>query len=253
MKLNETHVTLDMLRDAKGEGIYFYIQTTNCRRLVLRMVFQNVPLDVDPTLCCDLCNPKLFDRVRPSKPQQVVRQRAQNRVAPVSSVRSALYGWRRAMKAKYWPRTLWGPQAILNDDTCELLSSVGPVDSVTFLLSVLKEGWGWWDKLGSELYTFMQSLVVPPLPAKASRGVKRRPVQENDDHAIPGPSTSAKRARTGATQANQSVLPVSSAPSNSSQTSSARPRKGRRQEPAPLAFPPSLYEDFFAQLTDTPT
>jgi len=43
-KLNETHVTLDMLQDAKGEGIYFYIQTTNCRRLVLRMVFQNAPL-----------------------------------------------------------------------------------------------------------------------------------------------------------------------------------------------------------------
>jgi len=157
------------------------------------------------------------------------------------------------MKAKYWPRTLWGPQAILNDDTCELLSSVGPVDSVTFLLSVLKEGWGWWDKLGSELYTFMHSLAIPPLP-KASRGVKRRPVQETDDHPQgPGPLTSTKRARTGATQANQSVLPVSSAPSNStSQTSSARPRKGRRQEPAPLAFPPSLYEGFFAQLADTP-
>jgi hypothetical protein len=40
-KLNETHITLDMLQDAKGEGIYFYIQTTNCRRLVLCMVFQN--------------------------------------------------------------------------------------------------------------------------------------------------------------------------------------------------------------------
>ena len=42
-KLDETHITLDMLRDAKGEGVYFYIQTTNCRRLVLRMVFQNAP------------------------------------------------------------------------------------------------------------------------------------------------------------------------------------------------------------------
>jgi hypothetical protein len=42
-KLDETHITLDMLRDAKGEGVFFYIQTTNCRRLVLRMVFQNAP------------------------------------------------------------------------------------------------------------------------------------------------------------------------------------------------------------------
>ena len=42
-KLDETHITLDMLRDAKGEGIYFYIQTTNCHQLVLCMVFQNAP------------------------------------------------------------------------------------------------------------------------------------------------------------------------------------------------------------------
>lgn len=153
------------------------------------------------------------------------------------------------MKAKYWPRSLWGPQAILNDDACELLSSVGPVDSVAFLSSVLKEGWEWWDKLGSELYAFMHSLTIPPLPMKASRGVKRRPVQETDDHPVPGPSTSTKRARTGATQPNQSVLPASS---NSTQTSSARPRKGRRQDPAPLAFPPSLYEGFFSQLANTP-
>ena len=156
------------------------------------------------------------------------------------------------MKAKYWSRSLWGPQAILNDDTCELLSSVGPVDSITFLSSVLKEGWEWWDKLGSELYAFMHFLAIPPLPMKAPRGVKRRPVQETNDHPVPGLSTSTKRARTGATQANQLVLPASSALSNSTQTSSARPRKGRRQEPAPLAFPPSLYEGFFSQLANTP-
>ena len=264
-KLNETHITLDMLWDAKGEGIYFYIQTTNCCWLVLRMVFQNAPLgrrilislnvcwhllkDVDPALCCNLCNSNLFDRVCPSKPKQVVRQRARNCVAPVNSVQSALYGWRWEMKAKYWPHSLWGPQAILNDDACELLSSVGPVDSVVFLSSVLKEGWEWWDKLGSELYAFMHSLTIPPLPMKASRGVKRRPVQETDDHPVPGPSTSTKRAHTGATQPNQSVPPASS---NSTQTSSARPHKGRRQDPAPLAFLPSLYEGFFSQLANTP-
>jgi hypothetical protein len=156
------------------------------------------------------------------------------------------------MKAKYWPRSLWGPQAILSDDSCELLSSVGPVDSISFLSSVLKEGWEWWDKLGSELYVFMDSLDIPPLPTKASRGVKRRPVQCIDDHIVPGPSATTKRARTGATQANQSVLPGSSTPSILNQTSSARPRKGRRQEPAPLVFPPSLYEGFFSQLANTP-
>ena len=85
----------------------------------------------------------------------------------------------------------------------------------------------------------MRSLDIPPLPVKASRGVKRHPVQEPDDLPVPGPSTTTKRARTGPT--------VLSTPSNSS----ARPRKGRRQELAPLAFPPSLYEGFFSQLANT--
>ena len=154
------------------------------------------------------------------------------------------------MKAKYWPCTLWGPQAVLSDDSCELLSSVGPIESITFLSSVLKEGWEWWDNLGSELYVFMNSLPIPPLPTKTSRGVKRHPIQQTD---VPGPSTSSKRARTTITQANpsQSVLPVSLTPSTLTQTSSARPRKGRRQEPAPLVFPPSLYEGFFSQLANT--
>jgi hypothetical protein len=130
------------------------------------------------------------------------------------------------MKAKYWPHSfkLWGPQAILNDDTCELLSSVGPVDSPEFLSSLLKEGWEWWDKLGTELYALMHYLAISPLPTKASRGVKRRRVLETDEHPVPGPSTSTKCARTGTTQANQLVLPVSSTPSDSTQTSSVRPR-----------------------------
>ena len=54
-KLNETHITLDMLWDAKGEGIYFYIQTTNCRRLVLRMVFQNAPLGRRILISLNVC------------------------------------------------------------------------------------------------------------------------------------------------------------------------------------------------------
>ena len=126
----------------------------------------------------------------------------------------------------------------------------------TFLSSVLKEGWAWWDKLGTELYynlyVFMHSLTIPPLPTKASRGVKRCFVQQTDDHPVPGPSTSIKHARTGATQANWSELPVLSTPSNSTQTSSARPHKWHRQEPAPLVFPSSLYESFFSQLANTP-
>ncbi|PPQ84997.1 hypothetical protein CVT26_007520 [Gymnopilus dilepis] len=119
-KLDEAYITSDVLRDAKGEGLYFYIQTTNCRRAILRTVFRNGPS---------------------GKPQQATRQRAPKRVAPVDLVRSALYAWRRDMKAKYWGGQSWGAQAILSDDNCELLPSVGPINSEAFLASVLKDGW----------------------------------------------------------------------------------------------------------------
>jgi hypothetical protein len=261
-KLDETHITPDVLRNAKGEGVYVYIQTTHCRRQVLRTVFQNGPpskwpvlchiqfytnslLDVEPSLCCDLCNSKLFDQVRPSEPQQATRQKAHKHVAPVDSIRTALYGWRRNMKAKYWPRSLWGPQAILNDDLCELLSSIGPVDTLEFLSSVLKESWEWWDKLGDELLTLLSSLAIPPLPTRHSRGVKRRPVLETEDSALPSTLESSPTKRSRRTQATP---PVPSSVSLQATTSSTLtvPRRQRVKEIAPLEFPPTLYDDFFS-------
>ncbi|PPQ92834.1 hypothetical protein CVT25_004322 [Psilocybe cyanescens] len=216
VRIDETNVTSEMLRDAKGEGIYFYVQTTNCRRSVLL---------VEPAMCCDLCNSTLFDQVRPSMPQQATRQRMPKRVAPVDSVRTALYQWRRAMKAKYWAHGLWGPQAILNDDTCEALASIGPIESMELLSSILKPGWEWWDKLGMELFIFLQSLDIPPLP---KRGVKRRPGKESAENLAPGPSTSAhsspsKRARAGATVPPMPQLP--SPPSTSSNSTQTAPRR----------------------------
>ncbi|KAF8973654.1 P-loop containing nucleoside triphosphate hydrolase protein [Flammula alnicola] len=162
VSLDETHITLETLQDSPGEGIYLYIQTTNCRRSLLRTIFQNNPSAVGKMSCCDVCNPQLFDTVRPSKPQQATRQTALKRVAPIDSVRMALYRWRREIKAKNWPCSMWGPQAILDDNTCELLASLGPVESEEFLSSVLKAGWAWWDTLGTELFSFLHGLDIPP-------------------------------------------------------------------------------------------
>jgi hypothetical protein len=41
--LDETHITSETLQDASGEGVYLYIQTTNCRRSLLQMIFRNKP------------------------------------------------------------------------------------------------------------------------------------------------------------------------------------------------------------------
>ncbi|KAF8952569.1 P-loop containing nucleoside triphosphate hydrolase protein [Flammula alnicola] len=245
--LNETHITLAMLQDAAGEGIYFYIQTTNCRRSVLRMIFRNEPSGVDKASCCDLCNSRLFDQVCPSKLQATTRQKALKRVAPVDSVRMALYGWRREMKRKYWPRSLWGPQSILDNGTCELLASIGPVESESFLSSVLKASWEWWDKLSTELFSFLQALDIPPFP-QSSRGTKRHPptsLQDLHRDQVPGPLASAiqtspsKRART--------TVDSEPATSGSTQTAPAAPRRRRTKEVAPLEFMPTGYDDFFSQ------
>lgn len=59
---------------------------------------------------------------------------------------------------------MWGPQAILVDNACELLASIRPVESEAFLSSVLKASWEWWEKLGAELFSFLRDLDIPPLP-----------------------------------------------------------------------------------------
>ncbi|EDR04355.1 uncharacterized protein LACBIDRAFT_304539 [Laccaria bicolor S238N-H82] len=72
--------------DVVGEGLYWYIQTTVCHRLILTKIFRNKPSYVSPTRCCDLCNPKLFDRTRPSEPIVTARQCSVKKGEPVALV-----------------------------------------------------------------------------------------------------------------------------------------------------------------------
>ncbi|KAJ6595216.1 P-loop containing nucleoside triphosphate hydrolase protein, partial [Mycena vulgaris] len=66
----------EIAADAPGEGIYIYIQSTTCRRAIQAAIFRNETPNVDPSKCWDLCNPRLFDRTRPSKPVTTTRQQA---------------------------------------------------------------------------------------------------------------------------------------------------------------------------------
>ncbi|KAJ7030142.1 P-loop containing nucleoside triphosphate hydrolase protein [Mycena alexandri] len=162
--------------DAPGEGLYIYIQSTTCRRAIQTAIFRNKTPDVavDPLKCCDLCNPHLFDRTRPSKPIRASRQQAAKKGLPVDSVRESLWSWRRAIKKQKYPRALFAPHAILDDDTCERLSAIGPVTSRE-QLSQHMEGWARWGALGDELFTFMSGLDIPTL---VPRPRARAPVAE---------------------------------------------------------------------------
>ena len=115
--------------------------------------------------------------VRPGKPVHAARQKAIKKGPPSPMVRAGLYAWRRKIKQTSYPRTLWGPQAILDEDTCELLSSVGPITSKEHLASLIKTSWARWDKLGHQLFTFLHALPIPPLISTTGAGRKAdRPV-----------------------------------------------------------------------------
>ncbi|KAF7373985.1 ATP-dependent DNA helicase Q-like 3 [Mycena sanguinolenta] len=132
----------EITNNTPGEGLYIYIQSTTCRRAVMGKIFGNetVPA-VDPSECCDICNAHLFDRTRPSKPVAAVRQQAPKKGLVVPAVRSALYQWRLDIKKSRYSHTAFASQAILDDDTCEKLASIGPIVSLEMLKQHCTVGW----------------------------------------------------------------------------------------------------------------
>ncbi|KAJ7778909.1 hypothetical protein B0H16DRAFT_1448458 [Mycena metata] len=148
--------------DASGKGLYIYIQSTTCRRAIQAAIFRNETPIIDKLKCCDLCNPQLFDRTRPSKPITAARQPPAKKGEPVDSVRQSLYSWRRAIKKNKYTRALFSPQAILDDDTCERLSAIGPIRSREQLFQQLG-AWARLDTLSEDLFTFMLGLDIPEI------------------------------------------------------------------------------------------
>ncbi|KAJ6454029.1 hypothetical protein C8R47DRAFT_997476, partial [Mycena vitilis] len=149
--------------DALAEGLYLVVQATICRRIVLSRIFKNATPTVPKETCCDICNPSLFDSVRPSEPVRAVRQKGIRKGPPVDSVHLSLFKWRREVKKMDYPNSIFAAHAILDDATCELLSSIGPVDNMAVLEQLLKSSWSRWDELGNRLYVYMHGLQIPPL------------------------------------------------------------------------------------------
>lgn len=71
-------------------------------------------------------------------------------------------------KLKY-PRAMWGAPALLNDDTCELLASVGPFDSKDKLDLLLKAKWSRWEVLGTSLFEMLNKLEIPEIESVSKK------------------------------------------------------------------------------------
>ncbi|KAF8218135.1 P-loop containing nucleoside triphosphate hydrolase protein, partial [Mycena galopus ATCC 62051] len=167
--LDTSGSSAEIPQDAPAEGLYALIQATICRRKILSRIFKNPVPAVPAEICCDICNPKLFDQVRPPTPVRATRQKGIRKVPPVDSVRQALFTWRRNIKKMHFPHAMFAPHAILDDDTCETLASIGPVEDISKLQQLLQSCWSRWDEFGVHLFIYMKGLDIPALPPPPTR------------------------------------------------------------------------------------
>lgn len=116
--------------------------------------------------CCDICDPSLLDCTHPAEPEKKGWVTMIKWGVPNSVVQNALHKWHTSIHAHDFPHLLFGPSAILKDDTLDLLSSVGPIASVAVLERVLAGNWSWISMYGSELWTEFQTLDILPMQPK---------------------------------------------------------------------------------------
>jgi hypothetical protein len=176
--------------------------------------------DVPASRCCDLCNPSLLDRVRPGQPPATQRQTTIKKGIASDSVRNALYAWRRTIKNQYYPKAVWAPQAILDNATCELLASVGPVNTKARLEQLIRSTWHRWEQHSNELFELLRDLNIPPLPTPVNSASKKRAAAASTSQ----PATLLKRPRITAQSATATApQPTHPAITLSSQFSPAFP------------------------------
>ncbi|KAI0309578.1 P-loop containing nucleoside triphosphate hydrolase protein [Amylostereum chailletii] len=105
----QTRLAPTLSDDSLGEGLYAYIQTTDCRRKIMRQAFGTsvcslAESDVPSAPCCDLCNEELFDMVRGGQPPKVTRKPRTVKKHDIDiEVRDHLYEWRRQIKKLCYP------------------------------------------------------------------------------------------------------------------------------------------------------
>ena len=84
-------------------------------------------------------------------------------------VQEALHKWHTSVYARDHAYSLYGPSGILSDETIDVLSSIGPVKSIDTLQWLLEGQWAWYEWYGSEVYSVLSSLNIPPLVPKPKK------------------------------------------------------------------------------------
>ncbi|KAG7087024.1 hypothetical protein E1B28_013003 [Marasmius oreades] len=151
------------------ENVHAFVQTGICRWAILAEVFGNEK--PEPTVkCCDLCNPDLLNLTRPGpEPTSSRKKRLKKREEPLPEVVEKLLEWRQTIwDCDFTLRNkIFGSGAVFGTNLMSLLASLGPLSSKQDLLSALDgQQWLWKDRYCDELFDFLSSLSILPIPSK---------------------------------------------------------------------------------------
>jgi hypothetical protein len=106
---------------------------------------------------------------------------------------------------------VWAPQAILDNATCKLLASVGPINTLVQLKQLICSTWHRWEQHSTELFELLLSLNIPPLTLLANTISNKRTATASNYQ----PATSSKRPRMS-TQSATRTVPLHTQPAISS-------------------------------------
>ncbi|THV02115.1 P-loop containing nucleoside triphosphate hydrolase protein, partial [Dendrothele bispora CBS 962.96] len=155
------HYTPTIKRNSRDEGLLAFVQTGTCRRRIIAAIYSN--RDLDPKVdCCDVCVPTLLNCTRPGYYKAPPRKAAVVKGVPYKPTKQSLHEWRVSVYQRDFKYAQWGYRGILSDETLEMLSAVGPIESKSGLAVLLEGKWSWWEQYGEDMWAKISTLNMPP-------------------------------------------------------------------------------------------
>ncbi|KAL1671144.1 P-loop containing nucleoside triphosphate hydrolase protein [Schizophyllum commune] len=168
--------------DDETEGMYHFVQTKGCRRLILNQVFNN-PLPARPTVpCCDTCNPELLDLVRARKKASCAAAAPKLAYEETKSVElwNAIDDWREEMCERGIAECAMGPECFLPTYIVDKIARLKRDNMQQHAENLLKSQWFFWDAFGPRLVDYVVD--------------KSSHLHDHDDASLPIPRTLSRIA-----------------------------------------------------------
>ncbi|KAL1725303.1 P-loop containing nucleoside triphosphate hydrolase protein [Schizophyllum commune] len=138
--------------DDEAEGLYHFVQSRICRRVIMATVFDS-PAPVRSTVdCCDVCWPSLLDRTRPGKNvKAAAAPRLTSRKERDDTLYDLMDDWREEVFDRDWARSELTPIIVLPEALMTKISFIQYPLQRTTVERILKADWFFFDRYGKEL------------------------------------------------------------------------------------------------------